>query len=366
MGDVSFSKTHKNVKLHLRDQEEYSEYPDDFEFCIEDDFSIDIEPQHTVHIHCDIEILTKYKWRLHGGLHSNVHRPIFVQPSFDENLVIYGFIDSLYDFNPLVLSHIPDSICSLVQHYHWMISLNQEESTECTFEWQFHDQLDVNEFLNCSKGHILTTETFKLSGSEFYFECTPNGWNNEGICSVWLAVNKLDSKIQSQTVMFTVECKEIEYKAERQNTGGTFSVSTSIIMERQEFEELSRWTFECTVRIDEVVYNDYSLYDCGGLNSEDTHEYQVKASDEDEPLKSGNPSSCSEPDVDYPVDDHIQSVIDMRNHRYSRNLQSRRKKKEKRMKRNKMVYKKRDGKYNDKRIERKCENIMLILRDCCG
>merc|ERR1712217_290162 len=76
-------------------------------------------------------------------------------------------------------------------------------------------------------------------------------------------------------------------------------------------------------------------------------------------LKLVNSPSCSEPelvhepDVDWHIDDHIQSVIDMRNHRYSRNLQSRKKEKEKKMKRNKMVYKRRDGKYNNKRIQRK-------------
>jgi len=142
-------------------------------------------------------------------------------------------------------------------------------------------------------------------------------------------------------------------------------------MERKQFEGLSQWTFECTVRIKEVVYE--SLYDYSRNNqpleldpyprnvvsqmhddSDDAHSgyedlyYSDSDSDEEE-----EEELVPEFDVDCHVDDHIQSVIDMRNHRYSRNLQSRQKEKEKKMKRNKMVYKRRDGKYNDKRIERK-------------
>merc|ERR1712113_421242 len=64
--------------------------------------------------------------------------------------------------------------------------------------------------------------------------------------------------------MFTLECKEIGYKVgfqtKIQSTEvGLRSVTSSNTMERKQFEELSQWTFEWTVRIDQVVY--YSLYD---------------------------------------------------------------------------------------------------------
>merc|ERR1719195_1052248 len=77
---------------------------------------------------------------------------------------------------------------------------------------------------------------FQLYGCEFYLECTPNGWDREGQCSVWLTSKCGMFGFESLTVAFTVECKEIGFKSEKlkavisESGNGRSSVTTTHTM----------------------------------------------------------------------------------------------------------------------------------------
>merc|ERR1712217_143928 len=117
----------------------------------------------------------------------------------------------------------------------------------------------------------LTIAIFQLYGCEFYLQCTPNGWDREGQCSVWLTSKCGMFGFESLTVAFIVECKEIGFKSENSKAiisdpgnGGCSSVTTTHTMDRKQFDGISGWTFECLVEILEVLqvhrywgYNSY-------------------------------------------------------------------------------------------------------------
>jgi len=218
---------------------------------------------------------------------------------------------------------------------------NQEESTECKLKCHFRDQSIFNKFLNCSKNDLLTIAIFQLYGCEFYLECTPNGWDREGQCSVWLNSKCGMFGIKSITVAFTVECKEIGFKSENsravisdRGNGGESSVTTTHTMDRKQFNGISHWTFECLVEILEVHYHRRLYY------SRYTGYYY---DDRRVVIEKRNLTNIEEN-----KQKELGEKEESRKHE-----EPRKKKKEKRKRQNETIYERRELKRKDNRIKRK-------------
>ena len=276
---ISFHKTRHGVHLKTKELKDYEGWSNDFENSVSDDFSelnqyitsfsdSVTTPQNPhitalqkpIHIHCDIEITTKYG--LFGEIYSSVDRPIFVKSAVDHTLLVPGFVDDLFAFDECALYHIPRDICNLIHRYYLMLLLDRRQSTHSAFEWRFRNKSDVSMFQNCRKGDVLTSVKFQLCECEFYLELTPNGWSHQkkGQCCLWIAVSSLHPTMRSVTVAFNMECKEINHKEDRPRTtlqepqNGSFSATANNRMNRKQFDGLDGWTFECTVHIMDIQF----------------------------------------------------------------------------------------------------------------
>ena len=255
--DTLFHKTRDQINLKM--ERDSAVWNNDFTTFISEDCDCDNFKEHnTIFIECIIDIVTKYG--LFGGIYSFVDRPIFVQSSKDHKALVSGFINDLFDFDPIALCQTPDAISTLIHHYYLMMLLDQGESDRGVFEWRFTNKSDVSLFLNCKKGDVLTSVKFHLKGCEFFFELTPNGWVDQrpGQSCVWLAVSSLPPDIRGVAVKFSVKCAEIGLEEDRPTTilrepqNGSFSATANDEMNRAHFDGLEGWTFVCTVSVEGI------------------------------------------------------------------------------------------------------------------
>ena len=259
--DIEFHRTRHGVSLRtIRDHDAWNS---GFATFITENIDLDtLHKTASITVQCHIEITKKYG--LFGGIYSTQNQPIVVQSAVDHKLLISGFIDQLFAFDPIALCQTPDVICNLILHYYGMMLLDRGQSARSVFEWRFTDKSDVSLFMNCQKGEVLTSVKFEIYGCEFYLELTPNGWTHQrdGQACVWLAVASLHSDIRSVDVQFRTKCAEIGLEEDRPTTtlmqpqDGSFSATANDKMHRSQFDGLTQWTFECTVDIVNINYRD--------------------------------------------------------------------------------------------------------------
>lgn len=171
-----------------------------------------------------------------------MEKPIFVMPTETQivgEILISGYIHNQYDFNRDKLNRIPQAIDHLIAKYHTadQMRILDPYSLGGDFEWRFHTQSDISQFLNLSDTQILQTAPFMMNECLFRFEISRNEQNN---LSLRLVSTSLPPEIQSLSLKFTVKCKEIGVNL-------TTTAESVVTMDSNAFTDLQRWTFEIQV-----------------------------------------------------------------------------------------------------------------------
>ena len=213
----------------------------------------------SVALECTIEIITRYG--VMGGIFMSTDKAIFLKSNVDHKVLVSGFINDLFDFDPFAVCQIPKVIFNLIRHQYTTMLIVNDESNQGIFEWRFNTKSECDQFRNSRFGDVLTSVKFSLRGCVFYFEMTPNGWGRmvpEGTSCIWLACSSLPSDIASVFVDFHVHCDAVEFDDTIQRhlaaPGGSsgsaaFSVGPDETISLDTFENVQEWTFECSIEI---------------------------------------------------------------------------------------------------------------------
>eukprot|EP01084_Bolivina_argentea_P286673 491801_1 len=187
-------------------------------------------------------------------------KAIYTEPSILYNIIVYGYMHNIKNFNldEIQLIHCSNEIYDLIYEYYLMIlNVNGEQSE---LLWKFNNKKDIDLFMNCCKGDIITSRQFEINGNVFYLELTPNGWGywNKGDCVMWLAVHSLPQNIRKIKVLYRVVCDAIGYKKEKIETlchpmDGVYSTTPEDQIDEaikiDTYKELSQFEFKIFVKV---------------------------------------------------------------------------------------------------------------------
>ena len=202
--------------------------------------------------------------------------PLFAMPQSIQifgGVLVSGFIDELFDFDPNQLSRTPKEIYLLVHRYHMMMAPlldegNPKESFHRNFEWRFHDEADLSMFRDCHKDDVLKSAPFMMNDCVFHLELSPNGRGSvlkEGQCALWLTVDSLPSKIRGVAVSLSIEGSiNNSMFAERGKEKGILhepgsSEPFSFGVEFASFDSAEKWTFSITVKLVAMQHEDGTM-----------------------------------------------------------------------------------------------------------
>eukprot|EP00484_Ammonia_sp_Unknown_P017602 CAMPEP_0197039168 /NCGR_PEP_ID=MMETSP1384-20130603/16007_1 /TAXON_ID=29189 /ORGANISM="Ammonia sp." /LENGTH=387 /DNA_ID=CAMNT_0042469723 /DNA_START=21 /DNA_END=1184 /DNA_ORIENTATION=- len=246
-------------RLQLFDQGVFDVY----DVCIKDVIPLNDATQrgeNPVTFECDIEFLVIYD--LYGGVFSSRNKAIFRKPSEDDNKLVFGYLDEINGFDIDYIWSTPLAIYELIYKYYISIlNLTKAEGESTKFVWDFHNRAEVETFVACKHGDVITSSKLYINGCCFYFELTPNGWSHgcpEDKCALWLAVYSLPPKIRAVNVSLFIKCEDVEYAGDRTfklSTPdlGAYSMTSMSFMERSKFLPLKKFQFEMTVQIHELL-----------------------------------------------------------------------------------------------------------------
>eukprot|EP01084_Bolivina_argentea_P107657 192480_1 len=204
-GSFSYIQRHNGVRLTIKNalydrlaKEQIKNREENLCCEIIDTFDITQFTNENIHFlqfKCNMIVLIKYD--LFGGIISGIDKPIYVSKSKSNNIIVYGYINYIHNFDHNQIQSFPVSIYDLI--YYFYLTLLNIKQQEAEFIWKFDNKSDVNMFMNCVKDDSITSRKFELYNCIFYLELTPNGWNvwNEGDCLLWLAVDSLPKKASS-------------------------------------------------------------------------------------------------------------------------------------------------------------------------
>eukprot|EP01084_Bolivina_argentea_P256210 431273_1 len=119
--ELLYVENHEGVVLTLRDELRIK-LKDKFETNVVVTFDLDkFEKEHLkkLKFKCNIEILVNYD--LWGGIFSEIEKPLFVARSQLNNLLVYGFINEIHEYNSQKIKASPLSIYELIYKYYLMM-----------------------------------------------------------------------------------------------------------------------------------------------------------------------------------------------------------------------------------------------------
>jgi len=205
--------------------------------------------------------------------------PLFAMPQDIQivgDVVVHGFIDELFDFDPIKLDRTPKEIYLLVHRYYMMMAPLLEEGNPKTsyrgkFEWRFHDEAAISMFADCQKDDVLKSAPFMVNECVFHLELSPNGRGDvvkEGECTLWLAVDSLPPKIEGVAVRFDIYRGDNGLRSyndivkgilHEPGSGEVFGFGNSESMEFSRVKALGKWQFEIEITLTAMQQEDGTM-----------------------------------------------------------------------------------------------------------